>query len=132
MKLHICVYLHTKFPVSSVILTTFRQDDKGLFTFPPPINECLKIPPRLELMISSPIIFDVVILQFYLHFSKSGIWKTSDELKPAMKKWTEETIVWFIEKTLIVNLDKFEAWFSKILIIALNSLITLREKERRY
>ena len=43
------VYLCTKFKVSSVILTSFRQ---GIILSPallPPQNEPLKIPPRLEL-----------------------------------------------------------------------------------
>ena len=47
-----CVYLGTKFQVSSVILTSFRW---GNFTCPsphppPPQNELLKSPPRLGLM----------------------------------------------------------------------------------
>ena len=57
-------------------------------------------------MISSLIILDVVILQFYLYGSKSGISKTLDELKIALKKRTEQTIVWFKDKVLIASLDQ--------------------------
>ena len=46
MKLYLYVYLHTKFQVSSIILTSFRR---GNFAPPPPQNELLKIPPRLRL-----------------------------------------------------------------------------------
>ena len=43
-----CVYLRTKFQVSSIILTSFKQ-----VILPPPTppqNEALKSPPRLGLM----------------------------------------------------------------------------------
>ena len=106
---------------------------RGFLPFPPSVNESLEIPPRLELMISSLIIFDVVILQFYLYDSKSDISKTLDELKTTLKRWTEKTIVRFKEKALILieGLDQLQAWFYKTLIIALNSFITLQEKHRR-
>ena len=45
LKLHMCVYLHTKFEVSSLILRSFRR---GNF-IPPPEKEHLKSPPRLGL-----------------------------------------------------------------------------------
>ena len=38
-----CVYVRTKFEVSSIILTSFRRGN------PPPQNEPLKSPPRLGL-----------------------------------------------------------------------------------
>ena len=44
--------LGTKFQVSSIILTSFRQ---GVILLPPP-NERLKSPPRLELNIWIPLI----------------------------------------------------------------------------
>ena len=48
--LHMCVYLSTKFHVSSIILTSFRQG-MGVFLLltHPPQNEPLKSPPRLAL-----------------------------------------------------------------------------------
>ena len=49
LKLHMSVYLHTKFQVSNSILTSFRQGNS-----PPPLpqtqNEPLKSPPRLGLI----------------------------------------------------------------------------------
>ena len=48
MKLKICVYLHTKFQVSSIILTSFRQ--RREVTLPSSVqSEPLKSPPRLGL-----------------------------------------------------------------------------------
>ena len=49
LKLHMSVYLHNKFQVSSSILTSFKQ---GNFTPPLPQtqNEPLKSPPRLGLI----------------------------------------------------------------------------------
>ena len=45
-----CVYLRTKFQVSSTILTSFRLGGGGGVILPPsPQNEPLKSPPRLEL-----------------------------------------------------------------------------------
>ena len=41
-----CVYLHAKFEVSSIILTSFRQGD--IFTPPPPQYELLKSSPRVK------------------------------------------------------------------------------------
>ena len=38
-----CVYLPTKFQVSSIILTSFRQED-GLILLTPTAKETLKIP----------------------------------------------------------------------------------------
>ena len=54
MKLHMSVYLHVKFEVSSIILASFRRGREGGGVIltpppPPPQNEPLKIPPRLEL-----------------------------------------------------------------------------------
>ena len=47
MKLHKCEYLHAKFEVSSIILTSIRQ---GVILLPPqPQNEPLKSLPRLGL-----------------------------------------------------------------------------------
>ena len=46
MKLRIGVYLRSKFEVSSIILTRFRQ---VVLLAPPPPNEPLKSPPRLGL-----------------------------------------------------------------------------------
>ena len=43
-----CVYVRTKFQVSSIILTSFRRE-VILPTPPPPENEPLKAPPRLKL-----------------------------------------------------------------------------------
>ena len=42
-----CVYLRTKFQVSSIVITIFRQ---GEFYTPSPQNEPLKNPPRLGLI----------------------------------------------------------------------------------
>ena len=42
-ELGMCVYLRTKFQVSGVILTSFRQ--AGVILPPPPQNEPLKSPP---------------------------------------------------------------------------------------
>ena len=42
-----CVYLRAKFEVSSITLTSFRQE--GNFTPPPAQNQPLKSPPRLGL-----------------------------------------------------------------------------------
>ena len=47
----ICVYLRTKFEVSNIILTSFRQGEGGSPP-PPPESESLKSPPRLELKYS--------------------------------------------------------------------------------
>ena len=47
LKLHICVYLGTKFQVSSIILTSFRKG--GVILPPITQNEPLKSPPRLGL-----------------------------------------------------------------------------------
>ena len=51
LKLHTCLYLCTKFQVSSITPTTFRQEEVGNFipTLLPPQNEPLKNPPRLGL-----------------------------------------------------------------------------------
>ena len=47
LKLHMCVYLRTKFQVSSIILRSFRQ---GVILPPLPAQyELLKSPPRLGL-----------------------------------------------------------------------------------
>ena len=46
-----CVYLRTKFKVSTIILTSFRQG--VILHSPPPQYELLKSPPRLGLRISS-------------------------------------------------------------------------------
>ena len=46
---YVCVYLRTKFQVSSIILTSFRQGE-GFYP-PTPQNEPLKSPPRLGLML---------------------------------------------------------------------------------
>ena len=45
-KLLMCVYLHTKFQVSSIILMHFRR---VILPLPPLQNEPLKTPPRLRL-----------------------------------------------------------------------------------
>ena len=45
-----CVYLRTKFPVSMIILTRFRQG--GVILTPQPQNELLKSPPRLALSLT--------------------------------------------------------------------------------
>ena len=42
---YICGYLHTKFQVSSIILTSFRR---GSFTPPPPPNETPKKPTQIR------------------------------------------------------------------------------------
>ena len=47
-----CVYLRTKFQVSSIILTSFRR---GNFTPSPPQNETLKSPPKLGLRRPYPL-----------------------------------------------------------------------------
>ena len=39
LKLHLCVYLHTKFQVTCIILTRFRQ---RVVLLPPPQKELLK------------------------------------------------------------------------------------------
>ena len=45
-----CAYLRTIFQVSSIIVTRFRQGEKGFYPLlPPPQNEPLKSPPRLGL-----------------------------------------------------------------------------------
>ena len=50
------VYLHAKFEVSSIILTSFRQGVEVILPPPsPPQNEPLKSPPRLGLSLSFPI-----------------------------------------------------------------------------
>ena len=50
LKLHMGVYLHAKFEVSSIVLTSFRQGGGVILPpFPPPQNELLKSPPRLGL-----------------------------------------------------------------------------------
>ena len=49
LKLYMCVYLRTKFQVSSIIITSFRQGEGGWGVLPPPQNEPLKIPPKLGL-----------------------------------------------------------------------------------
>ena len=54
MKLHICVYLHTNFDVSSIILTSFRQG-MGEFTPHPFRNRRLKSPLRLGLRCESSV-----------------------------------------------------------------------------
>ena len=59
LKLHMCVYLRTKFQVSSLILKSFRR---GSF-IPPPEKEHLKIPPRLGL---KDIFFADFKMLFYL------------------------------------------------------------------
>ena len=41
------MHLHTKFQVSSIILTGFRRGD--LILLPPPNNKPLKSPPRIDL-----------------------------------------------------------------------------------
>ena len=46
LKLQICMYLRTEFQVSSIIVTSFRQGDRGNFTKKP---SPLKSPPRLGL-----------------------------------------------------------------------------------
>ena len=50
LKLYLCVYLHTKIQVSSIILTRFRQ---GVILSPPPhhhhFKQIPKNPPRLGL-----------------------------------------------------------------------------------
>ena len=48
LKLHMCVYLRTKFEVSSIILTSFKQ--RGYFT--PPF---LPSPPTQNLPLKSPL-----------------------------------------------------------------------------
>ena len=55
LKLDICVYLCTKFQVSSTILTTFRQG--VILLLPPPQKEPLKTPPRLGLNIVAIMVF---------------------------------------------------------------------------
>ena len=47
LKPQILMYLHAKFEVSNVILTSFRQG--GSLPHPKPQNEPLKSPPRLGL-----------------------------------------------------------------------------------
>ena len=47
-----CVYLRTKFPVSMIILTRFRQGGGGVILTPQPQNELLKSPPRLALSLT--------------------------------------------------------------------------------
>ena len=42
-----CLYLHTKFQVSSITLTSFEQRRLDNFTLPPPQNKPLKSPPIL-------------------------------------------------------------------------------------
>ena len=43
-----CVFLRTKFQISSMILTSFRKGREVILnTPPPPQNEALKSPPRL-------------------------------------------------------------------------------------
>ena len=49
MKLNMFVYLHTKFHVSSIILTSFKQGVAGSSPPPPHQNGPLKSPPRLRL-----------------------------------------------------------------------------------
>ena len=53
--LNLCVYLCTKFQVSSIIITSFKQE--GNFTPPPtpttPRNKPLKSPPRLGLIVAT-------------------------------------------------------------------------------
>ena len=50
-----CVYLRTKFQVSSIIITSFRQGEGVILTapLPPPQNKPLKSPPRLGLTLST-------------------------------------------------------------------------------
>ena len=73
-----CVYLRTKFEVSSIILARFRQGG-GVVTPPPPThthtpqNEPLKNPPRLGLVwmfriFSSLIFFALFLLSYFLSF----------------------------------------------------------------
>ena len=55
-----CVYLRTKFQVSSIILTSFKQ-----VILPPPTppqNEALKSPPRLGLMRLHSLIHGIKII----------------------------------------------------------------------
>ena len=44
-----CVYLRTKFQVSSIILTSFRQRGGVILHPAPPLNKSVKSPPRLGL-----------------------------------------------------------------------------------
>ena len=57
-----CVYLRATFHVSSIILTSFRQDEGGpiLTSLPSPQNEPLKSPPRLGLSSLSETSRDVI------------------------------------------------------------------------
>ena len=57
-----CVYLRATFHVSSIILTSFRQDEGGPILTPPPSpqNESLKSPPRLGLSSLSETRRDVI------------------------------------------------------------------------
>ena len=48
LKLHMCEYLRSKFEVSSIILTGFKQG--VIVRLSPPQNESLKDPPRLWLI----------------------------------------------------------------------------------
>ena len=49
LKLHMGVYLRAKFEVSSITLIGLRQGEGVILPPPPPQNEPLKSPPRLEL-----------------------------------------------------------------------------------
>ena len=45
-----CLYLHTEFQVSNIILTRFRQGEGVILSTPPPQHEALKSPPTLGLI----------------------------------------------------------------------------------
>ena len=49
LKLHMCVYLRTKFQVFGIILTRFRQDRWGVNVTTPTARQTLKSPPWLGL-----------------------------------------------------------------------------------
>ena len=76
MKLHICVYLHTKFQVSRIILTNFRHVVAGCEgggewgeVIPLPRNESLKSPPRLALNICKQMFF-----MFFINWPIFIVW----------------------------------------------------------